>query len=383
VSAVRSTICCRFFAQAIVAALPIALAAAAASDPAHTLAQFLPAVPLWSIEIAAAPAVPPVIGPAQVIAALQSGSVQAFSIGTGKPIWQLAFHVDRPLEIDGGRLVAGGNGEVRVLDAADGKPIWSRTIGALTAPLLASGGWIIAATSGQLVALRTEDGQEVWRQDSTGQVERATIEGGTLYVPLSSGPLRALDLTSGAEKWSTRFGGAPTEVLALADRVYVGSTDKYFYCLDPANGRVSWRFNVGAPMRGKPAADDRRVYVGSIDNQIRAFDRRSGALRWSKDARFRPTVGPTVIGPIVLVSAGAALELHAWAAATGDPAGQLVFSEPLAEAAAITGSTLAAVTGGLNEQWKLSLFGQPLPSIDESPLKILPGVSVTIRPPGR
>jgi outer membrane protein assembly factor BamB len=376
---VRSTICCRFFAQAAVAALSIVLAAA----PASTLSQFLPATPIWSIDIPAAPVAPPLIGPAQVLIALQSGDVQAYTMAAGRLLWQLAFRVDRPIAIDEGRVILAGGGEVRAVNASDGKPLWTRAVGALTAPLVASGGWVIAATERQLVAIRTDDGNEVWRQDNSGQVEPATIEAGTLYVPLAGGPLRALDLTTGAEKWTTRFGGAPTETLAFADRLYVGSADKYFYCLDPVNGRVLWKVNVGAAMRGRPAADDRHVYVGSIDNQVRAFDRRSGALRWRKDARFRPTAGPTVIGPIVLASAASALELHAWSARDGDAAGQIAFAEPLAEVAAISAGMLAAVTGGLKERWKLSLFGQPLPSIEQSPLKVLPGVPVTVRPPGR
>ena len=380
---VRSTICCRFFAQAAVIVLPIAQVASTPPGPSATVSQFLPTTPLWSIDISAAPVGPPAIAPGLVLVALQSGEVQAYTLVTGALVWKLAFHADRPIAIDANRIVVAGGGEVRVVDAGHGKPVWSRTIGALTAPLLASGGWIIATTADHLVALRADDGQEVWRQESSGQVEPATIEGGTLYVPLTSGPVRALDLTTGAEKWSTRFGGAPTEVLALADRVYAGSADKFFYCLDSANGRVLWKANIGAPMLGKPAADDRHVYAGSIDNQVRAFDRRSGALRWRKDARFRPTVGPTVIGPIVVVSAASALELHAWSARTGDAAGQLAFPDPLAAAATISAGMLAVVTGGLNEQLKLSLFGQPLPSIEEAPLKVLPGAAVTVRLPVR
>src|SRR5262249_23500483 len=155
--------------------------------------------------------------------------------------------------------------------------------------------------------------------------------------------------------------------------LYVGSADKYFYCLDPASGAVAWKVNVGAAMRGRPAADDRHVYTASMDNLVRAFDRRSGAQRWHKDARFRPTTGPALIGPIVLVSASAAVELHALSGKTGDPAGQIAFAEPLVEAAAVAKGMLAVVTGGLNERWKLSLFGPPLPSIEESPLKVLPG----------
>ena len=66
----------------------------------------------------------------------------------------------------------------------------------------------------------------------------------------------------------------------------------------------------------------------------------------------------------------------------GDAAGQIAFANRSPRWRRFP-EVLAAVTGGLNERWKLSLFGQPLPSIEEAPLKVLPGVPVTVRLPGR
>src|SRR5262249_42138805 len=123
------------------------------------------------------------------------------------------------------------------------------------------------------------------------------------------------------------------------------------------------------------------------DNVVRAFDRRSGAMRWHADIRVRPTDGPTVIGTTVVVP-GAATDLIAWSAAAGTRAGQLPLGEPLAVPPRFlvskSGPVMVTITGGLNEQWKLSLFEAPIPmpTLPVTPLTELPGVPVPIRMPG-
>lgn len=309
----------------------------------------------------------------------------AHSVLDGKETWRADLRTELPLSVDRHHVFVVAREAIHALKAADGTVAWYAPSGSITAPILVFEGWIIAATSGHLTAYRADDGRQVWRHESGAQRERATIEGDTLYVPLVDGSLKALDLQTGQPRWIQTFGGAPTEVLAFADRVYVGSADKRFYCLKAATGEVDWQFFVGAPSRGRPAADARHVYVGAMDNLVRAFDRRSGAMKWHADARFRPTDGPTVIGAVVIV-AGPAAELQAWDVNTGKVTARISLGEPLVAPPAFAHqegtAIMAAVSGGLNERWKLSLFGPPLPSIPILPLTALPGIPVEIRQPG-
>jgi hypothetical protein len=115
-----------------------------------------------------------------------------------------------------------------------------------------------------------------------------------------------------------------------------------------------------------------------MNNLVYAFNRHTGTVKWRADARSRPSVGPTVIGPIVLLTATPTPDLRAWSAENGAIVGQLPFDEPLLRPVVVSRvravATMAAITGGLAENWKLSLYGQPLPSLAEVPLKTLPGV---------
>jgi outer membrane protein assembly factor BamB len=274
---------------------------------------------------------------------------------------------------------------VHALATKDGATVWTAAAGPVTAPLLAQDGWVIAPVQGELAAFRADDGTEVWRQPTGTQLVRATIEGDRLYAPLTD-RLLALELATGQTRWPLKLRDAPTEVLAFPDRIYLGSLDKFFYCVRAADGETAWTQATGAVL-GRPAADATHVYITTIDNVVHAFDRRSGNGRWREDAPFRPTSGPVVVGSVVVV-AGPSSEPRAFSAKTGTPAGHLALPQSLLVPPAfgsVKGDILmAAVTGDLTEQWNLTLMGPPLwtsPAVE--PLTVLPGVTVPIVLPAR
>ncbi len=57
----------------------------------------------------------------------------------------------------------------------------------------------------------------------------------------------------GAPLWEYRLGGAPSDILALDDRLYVGSRDNFFYCLSTKDGTPFWRWRTGGDVIGMPA----------------------------------------------------------------------------------------------------------------------------------
>lgn len=386
----RTTISCRLFAQL----LPLAAVLATATDTITLRAtgdglQSLPTEVKWTVALSAAPAAPPIIAGDLVYLALQSGIVEARRASDGTELWRRDIRTEAPLAADGGRVFIASGSAIYALNA-DGSAGWHAETGVLTAPILAHDGWVIAATDTELTALRASDGSVVWRLPAGAARERPTIEGAALFVSTKDGRLMALDLATGKQKWERRFRGAPTEALAFADRVFVGSADTYCYSLHADNGEIAWRQRTGAVLRGRPAADDLRVYVVGLDNQLRAFDRRNGALRWPpRGLPFRPTTGPVVFGRTVAV-AGTTNEIRAFEAATGLPGAVLTLPEALTTFPAYDPSPgrarIAAVTGSLTQLWTLSLAipaPPTAPVLKLEPLSVLPGRLIPIpRPPG-
>jgi outer membrane protein assembly factor BamB len=316
----------------------------------------LPTTVKWSVAVSA-PTDSPAIGGDQIFVSLQSGMVAAHRVSDGGEVWHVELRADHPVVLDGARVFVAAAEAVHVLDAATGGVAWVAPAGAVTAPLLAQDGWLIVASqSGALSAYRAADGQKMWSRDLGAQHTRPSIEGDTLYVPLDDGHLYALDLQSGADRWTRHLPGAPSEVLAFSDRVYVGAA-KQFYCLDAGDGENEWYSRIGALLRGRPAAEGTRIFVTSIDNMLRAYDRNSGALVWHQSVPFRP-FAPVVIDSAVVVPGNSA-DLLAFDVATGRAAGQIKLPETLVMRPAFGASggspVMAAFTGSLNSAWKLVL----------------------------
>jgi outer membrane protein assembly factor BamB len=110
-----------------------------------------------------------------------------------------------------------------------------------------------------------------------------------------------------------------SEPAAARDRVFVGSTDNFFYALDARSGELAWKWRSGGDVMGAAAGED-VVFITSLDNIIRAVNRGNGNQRWRKDTGSRPVVPPFAAGGVAIVT-GISNVLAGFAAATGQPAG--------------------------------------------------------------
>ena len=136
-----------------------------------------------------------------------------------------------------------------------------------------------------------------------------------------------------------------------------GASDRYFYCVDAANGRIDWRKRVGSTIRGRASADGERIFYAALDNLVYAVDRWDGATIWQAPLNFRPLTGAIAAGSRVFVGApGAGIRILD--AASGRVVGGITVGDQLAlEPAVLTNDglvTFAAVTGTLGEVWRLS-----------------------------
>ncbi len=336
----------------------------ASSAFASTAVQILPSSVRWSVVIPARAVGPPTIAGELIVIPLESGHVVAYSAADGKEAWRLALRVDQAVVADGSQLFIAAGEMIHAVSAADGTVLWRAPSGTVTAPLLAQDGWVGASAAGQLAAFREADGSKVWGHASGPQHTRATIEGNNLYVPLDEGRLLALDLRTGAERW-TRFParGPLSEVLALPDRVFVGASNKTFYAYDADDGAIDWPPLLGTTLRGRPESDGTRVFITGMDNMVRAFDRHSGALLWHAPVPYRPT-GPVIVGSLVVVP-GVTADIRAFEAASGKAAAGIKLEQQLAVPPVFAGggadARLAAITGTITSEWRLLLAVPPAP----------------------
>lgn len=351
----------------------------------------LPLFPLrvrWAADLDGPPSAAIATDGTRIFVPLSTGGVMAVEADTGATVWKAEVAtVVTPAAADGRVYVVGGEA-LQALDGPTGRAAWRvpLTTG-IAAPVVARSGWVIAALeSGEVVAWRGADGTEVWRQKVGAPVVAApAINGERLYLPGGDGQVRALQIATGAPIWTAALGGSIVTIAPLGARVYVGSTDNYFYCLDDDKGRVRWRWRAGADPVGAAIADEERVYFSSLDTIVRALDRGHGAQRWRQPLPWRPRTGPLRVGS-TLVAAGIALDLRGYALDTGKPVGEFALTENRLEVleglpVVITRATLpgdylvAAIADGRLVALE-HVFGLPA-----KPLTDIPGERVALTPP--
>ena len=317
-----------------------------------------PGLIAWSVDLPAAPIVSPLIANDVVIATYLPGIVAAFRTSDGTQLWRVELSPEQPLAADGPLVYVVAGEAIHALRLADGSVAWRVPAGTVTGPPLAKDGWLLTHADSTLTARRAADGSAVWTVDSGVQRELGAISGDMVVIPLADGRLVARDLLGGQIKWERRLGGAPGPPAVIGEDVFVGASDRRFYCIDVRDGEIDWDRPVRATIRGAATSDGERVFFSAFDNMVHALDLWNGTLRWESAVSFRPITGALAAGGGVFV-AGPDQGVRIFRAADGRAHGTLAFPSRLAIGPAFAdtgaGAVFAAVTGNLEESWRLSL----------------------------
>tara|TARA_B110000438_G_scaffold256543_1_gene264076 strand:- start:1107 stop:2429 length:1323 start_codon:yes stop_codon:yes gene_type:complete len=122
--------------------------------------------------------------------------------------------------------------------------------------------------------------------------------GGYVYTVDSSNNISAIEASSGSILWKKGFYPAsedPKEgfgggLVAESGIIFFANGFGEIYAIDPFNGSVIWKIDIGLPIRSAPIADTKLVYVLSVDNTIHAFDIISSEKTWEYEW-FSETAG--------------------------------------------------------------------------------------------
>ena len=269
--------------------------------------------------------VAPVYSGSHVYFSIDDGRFLSYDLNDGTSEWAVQAKPDMAPAAGQGLIFLVEVGHLSARSQADGSLIWQVPWSeSLSIPPVWDNEWLVLATrAGTVVAFRASDGAEIWRRDvgSPAHVSPA-LAADRVYVATDDTRIVALQVTTGEILWTRRLGGVPSSLLALDEQVFAGSSDKYFYCLTADDGRVDWRWRVGAEPIGQPVVDARNVLLVALDNVLRALSRGHGVQQWVRLLPIRPIRGPLVAGS-TLVVAGIAPQLRAYNVKDGTPVGDL------------------------------------------------------------
>jgi eukaryotic-like serine/threonine-protein kinase len=99
-------------------------------------------------------------------------------------------------------------------------------------------------------------------------------------------------------KWKFKTGGKVlSSPIVTNGKVYIGSNDKYIYCLDEKTGKDIWKYHVGRPVNEAGAVYDGKVFFATKAGLI-ALDANTGKKLWEQKQTNRELAPLVIPGPI-------------------------------------------------------------------------------------
>jgi outer membrane protein assembly factor BamB len=217
-----------------------------------------------------------------------------------------------------------------------GLHVWERNTGRLSrivptlgpvqcAPVVLEDGYLVADALGGVKRLGS-DWTTRWAVEVGGAVTRPPlVVGDLIFVSTSADSVVALDLSTGASRWTRRrpiarastelaILGAPSPVLEPASgRILAGFSDGALEALTQDGGVPVWTVQVGSgkfpDLQGEPVVVDGLVVAASYGGGALAFDAATQEVRW-RDPELG-AVGPMARDLLGLVTSDAAGRLVA------------------------------------------------------------------------
>ena len=250
--------------------------------------------------------------------------------------------------------VGSTDGSLYAVNRADGTQRWKfDTRGPIaSSPAVVNGLVVFSSVDGGIYAVDAATGTQRWRFATKGErrftapgihgaiprtermpdpfdvyLSSPAVHDGVVYIGSGDQQVYALDVASGALKWSFATGDVVHASPAVVDGVvYIGSWDRNVYALDAATGRERWRYTTGNDttiynqigIASSAAVANGIVFVGGRDGHFHAVDARTGALKWKIDNNGGWTIAsPAVRDGVVYFPTSDGRRFKAVDAATG------------------------------------------------------------------
>ena len=242
---------------------------------------------------------------------------------------------------------SGATDAIYALDMKNGEVVWRYPqIGYLPAPVSSSpavmNGVVFFGTEApdsRIYAIDAYTGTVRWVSNLTGGIfSSPAVADNRVFIGTLDGFFYCLNMTSGETIWEYTVGGAPilSSPAVAYGKVFFGTDDPIctLYCLDEFTGDFLWSFSDGTPIQGSPAVADDLVFIGTLGGTLYALNEISGDILWSYTISAPIYSSPAVDSFKRLVIIGAEYDVVCVDEITGTPkwtfptSGQIVFSSP-------------------------------------------------------
>ncbi|MES2905677.1 MAG: PQQ-binding-like beta-propeller repeat protein, partial [Pseudomonadota bacterium] len=166
----------------------------------------------------------PTVADGRIYVVSTASVVSAYSVGDGAELWRYAGVINSGGLVSASSAAVSGNlvivpfasGELVALNVTNGTPSWAgslvggsavsgvtRGLSDVAARPVISNGFVYAGSvGGKFVSIREQNGEKIWEQNVPTS-NTPSVGGDGVYVLSLSGDLYALDVASGAVRWSS------------------------------------------------------------------------------------------------------------------------------------------------------------------------------------
>jgi outer membrane protein assembly factor BamB len=283
--------------------------------------------PLWIRDVGRAVEFSPVSLEDSWLVVVTDGAMLRVSREKGKTYWKRklpAPPTDGPMVFQDVVVVATDvpRGRVVAYRLEDGKELWEWGE-ALTLPAGRDTVLVLSARGGAVIRLDPFTGREIWKRRVPGAGWRPPalrVAEELVLVPVRPDSVLALSVGDGERVWGQQVGSWPLVSIDEGPLV-VATDDSVLSVLDPLQGDVEARLEMGAMSAGPPVERNGTVYVALRSGLLVALRTDDLSSIWRR--RFEaPFVSPPHVRGGLLFQAGARGVVHMVDVWSGEPVGE-------------------------------------------------------------
>jgi len=224
-----------------------------------------------------------------VLPLIHKGSLYAFSLHTGLPLWRIFIGGDlqNPFTVrDSTVYFYDIYNRVYAIDLNRGEIFWRIYLTSeIKGKLNIYRGLIVAPTlNGVIHFIDREDGEIRFSYQGEGEINAGlSIHENLIIVPYRKGKIVAYDMQTLTEAWTFSSGGLISVQPVIRDgQIYLGSWDDTFYALDIATGKPLWTTYVGNTVTREFLVFNDEVILFFSNGEMVCLNRNRGDIRWVK-----------------------------------------------------------------------------------------------------
>lgn len=228
----------------------------------------------WSVPASALH--PPAAGHG-LVAGAADGEVWARDTTSGESRWHTTtteIPALSPVVTSAGVIVATDQGGLTCYRINDGTVAWRVALGGTPSVLAVGVGDVLLAgfADGRVVAVSAANGHPVWTRTLRGRILTLTAIDRRVYVGSDDNFLYVLDARKGGQEWKWRTGGDLTGTVAATDRrLSYASLDSLLRAHNRGNGHLVWKRGLPSRPLGGPVVLHDRLVLADVAFDLRSY----------------------------------------------------------------------------------------------------------------